>query len=91
MIITEKQLKALTDANKKKSTGVYQFDFKTGKFIAEYGSIREAERQTGVQNNNICLVCRGEKRQAGGFIWMPKHLYEGNEENECTIERTMYE
>lgn len=91
MIITEKQLKALTDANKKKRKGVYQFDYKTGKFIAEYESIREAERQTGVQNNNICLACKGEKKQAGGFIWIPKHLYFGNEENEYSIDRTSYE
>lgn len=76
MKITLKQLEALTKANKKKSTGVYQFDYKTGKYIAEYPSLREAERITGVKNNNICLACRGDKPQAGGFIWVRKEDYD---------------
>ena len=65
--ITKTQLDALKEYNKNKSRSVYQFDYKTGKFIAEYSSLREAERVTGVKNNNICLVCKGEKKQAGGL------------------------
>tara|TARA_R110000772_G_scaffold5454_8_gene19549 strand:+ start:8764 stop:9042 length:279 start_codon:yes stop_codon:yes gene_type:complete len=84
MKITDKQLEALEKANKKKRTSVYQFDYNTGKFIAEYDSLREAERVTGVRNNNICLVCKGEKKQAGGFRWIAKELYYGGN-SECNL------
>ena len=76
MRITDKQLEALTKHNNKKSVGVYQFCYKTGKYIDEHISLREAERATGVANNNICLACRGAKRQAGGFIWVRKEDYD---------------
>lgn len=76
MRITPKQLEALSKYNKEKSKGVYQFSYATGKFVAEHTSLREAERTTGIQNNNICLVCKGEKRQAGGFIWIKKEDYD---------------
>lgn len=40
-----------------------------GVIIAEYGSILEASIKTGVQKQNICKCCRGERKTAGGFIW----------------------
>lgn len=64
-------------SNKKKMIGVYQFCFKTGKYIGEHISIREAERATGTKGSDISACCRGIIRQAGGFKWMPKSLYEG--------------
>jgi hypothetical protein len=59
-----------------KEKGVYQFELETGKFVAEYKSLREAERVTGIKHNSICLVCKGEKRQAGGFRWIKKESYQ---------------
>ena len=41
-------------------------------FIAEYDSIKSAERITGVANNNIVKVCKGHRKTAGGFIWRYK-------------------
>ena len=40
-------------------------------FVAEYESVREAERQTGFRNSNISAACRGEKKtkQSYGFHW----------------------
>lgn len=34
-----------------------------------YGSILEASIKTGVQKQNICKCCKGERKTAGGFIW----------------------
>ena len=41
-----------------------------GKFIKEYPSCREANRQTSISNINC--VCVGKRKQAGGFIWKYK-------------------
>ena len=57
-----------------KSKGVYgilQYS-KDGEFIAEYPSIREAERQTGCKNENICSCCKGKLKSTGGYIWKYK-------------------
>ena len=42
---------------------------KTGEFIAEYASAYEAERQTKVNQGNICNCCNGKYKSAGGYIW----------------------
>lgn len=37
------------------------------KYVNEYYSVGEAERQTGIAKSNILRVLRGERKQAGGF------------------------
>lgn len=41
-------------------------------FIAEYVSIREASRQTSINDYTIILVCRDKRKTAGGYIWKYK-------------------
>ena len=48
--------------------GILQYS-KDGKFIAEYLSTREAERQTGCHHQNIIKCCKGKLKSTGGFIW----------------------
>lgn len=51
---------------------VSQYDRKTGEFIAEYSSLREAERATGTFHSNISRSAkRAEegKRLTGKYIW----------------------
>ena len=57
--------------NSSDSKTVLQFD-KKGNFIKEYPSMREAERQTGIQG--IDKVCAGVKyrKTAGGYVWRYK-------------------
>lgn len=47
---------------------VYQYDL-SGNFIKEYKSAHEAARENNIQFTNICKVCRGERKTAGGFGW----------------------
>ena len=54
---------------------VLQFS-QDGTFIAEYYSIMEAERQTGVSGKHIPSVCNGKRKKAGGFIWKHKYIKE---------------
>ncbi len=55
------------DHNKSKT--VLQFG-RHGGFIMEFGSVREAERITGIDNRQISNVCNREiNHTAGGFIW----------------------
>ena len=45
-----------------------------GKLICEYSSLSEAWRQTGVNYRNICSVCQGKRKTAGGYIWKYKEV-----------------
>ena len=47
----------------------YTLDFK---FVSEYESSREAERQTGIAHNNINKCCKGIYYQTNGYIWVYK-------------------
>jgi group I intron endonuclease len=43
---------------------------KTGSFIKEFGSMQEAQRETGIWASNIQKCCSGKLKTAGGFKWM---------------------
>jgi len=62
-------------SNRKKMIGVFQFDYKTGKYMDKFISIREAERQTGIKGSDISKCCRGLVRQAGGCRWTCQSNY----------------
>lgn len=47
---------------------VYQYDL-SGHLVGEYKSAHEAARALNIQFTNICKVCRGERKTAGGFGW----------------------
>ena len=47
---------------------VKQYD-KTGKFLREYTSAREAAEVIGVKTVNIFASCQGKQKTAGGYIW----------------------
>lgn len=40
-----------------------------GKVVNKYGSMCEAERNTGIFQANISKVCSGERSMAGGYMW----------------------
>ena len=64
---------AQTGNHNRPQTQVLQYS-KSGEFIAEYPSIKEAEKQTGCYQGSICNCCRGERKSAGGFIWKYKEI-----------------
>ena len=47
---------------------------KDGIFIAEYKSVSEAERQTGIYHSSISEYCNGKRKSAGGYIWQYANL-----------------
>lgn len=53
---------------------------KDGQFVAEYPSVREASRQTGVSTTSICFCCKGSKKysHAGGYVWFYKEIENKN-------------
>ncbi len=55
----------LQDQRKK---GVVQYNLE-GNLIAEYYSVAEASRETGISKTCISRVCRKERKQSGGFKW----------------------
>lgn len=42
---------------------------KAGEKVAEYFSLAEAQRATGIFSQNISLVANGQRKTSGGFIW----------------------
>ena len=60
------------------SIGVKQYDL-NGNLLKEYGSIMDAERETGIPNTNIVSACRGKRGQirAGQYMW--KYSNEGED------------
>lgn len=67
-----KQLKKYTDSIKK-PVGKYD---KQGNLIATYEGVRDAERKTGINSQQISAVALGKPRRksAGGYVW--KYLQE---------------
>lgn len=49
-----------------KAVEQYELD---GTFAARYESTMAAQRATGITNGNICSVCNGKSKTAGGFFW----------------------
>lgn len=51
---------------------VLQLDKFSDEIIAEFPSIAEATRVTGIASPTICNVCKGKGKTAGGFKWKYK-------------------
>lgn len=62
------------------SIPVVQLD-NNGNFVAEYKSIIEASRLTGIATSSICYCCKHKDgyKSAKGFIWMYKDKYLQNQ------------
>lgn len=61
------KIKPVKDKRLKK---VYQYNASySGNPIAEFSSVAEASRKTGVYKVCIAKVCRGERKIAGGYGW----------------------
>jgi group I intron endonuclease len=58
----------LTDERRKP---IIQMDL-DGRILHEYNSVAEASRTSGVSKTCISRVCRGERKQSGGFLWKYK-------------------
>ena len=43
-----------------------------GTFVNEYVSASDASRKTGIDRSSICLCCRGQYKNSGGYIWKYK-------------------
>lgn len=56
------------EINQRFCKSVLQYD-KSGNFIAEYNSVKEANEKTNVHNGNICLCCKHKRKYAGGYRW----------------------
>ena len=39
------------------------------KFVAQYFSLKEAEKETGASRASIGACCRGKSHTAGGYKW----------------------
>ena len=58
--------------NGKLAKPVFQIDKNTNEVIAEFPSIKEVQRQLGINQSNISECCLGKRNTAGGFKWQYK-------------------
>ena len=66
---SEATQKAISDAMKGvNAKKILQFT-KSGEFIREWPSMREAERELGIVQSSICSCCKGIRKYAGGYVW----------------------
>ena len=56
---------------KKRSKAVLQFDL-NDKFVKEYPSTHQVERELGFDQGNICACCNGKLKTAYNYIWKYK-------------------
>ena len=47
---------------------VNQYDL-SNNYIKHFGSVSDASRDLDIDKSNICKVCNGKAKSAGGFIW----------------------
>ena len=67
--LSEAHKNAISEAHKGVNVKkVMQFT-KSGEFIREWPSLREAELELGIASSNICYCCNGMRKSAGGYIW----------------------
>lgn len=70
--INENSLNALKESQVKKQRPVIQSTL-DGIDIKEFNSIKEAHKETGVANGNIVSCCKGNRPNAGGYLWRYKY------------------
>ena len=58
----------LEHPEKKKTRRVNQYSL-DGVFVQTWNSIAEAGSKLGVSTQNICTVCAGRRKNAGGYVW----------------------
>lgn len=59
---------------------------KDGRYITEYDSASEAQRETGIFSSNISFSCYHSTRKAGGYKWYFKEDYEKMMEEQMEYE-----
>ena len=73
---TDEQKRRQQASNEAKKEPLFQFDYKTGKYIGKHDCISDASRSTGVHKSDIAYAAKGVKKHAGGFIWVRCSDYE---------------
>lgn len=64
----KKKLSIAHTDNPKKFKSVIQYTL-DGQLVAEYPSIKEVSKQTGIDKCHISSCCQGKRKTAGGYIW----------------------
>lgn len=63
-----RQMKQTKTQQTKRGIPIIQKDMNNN-IINKYVCLREANRKTGIGRKEICLVCKGIYKQAGGYRW----------------------
>lgn len=68
------------------SKKVIQLDL-NGNYIKTWGSLSDASNELNIGRPDICSVCKGKKKSAGGYMWILEEDYDENKKyiynNKC--------
>lgn len=70
LISVSEEINTFQPAGKAAEETIYQVNKKNFKKIAEFSTIGEAARETGVDKANISSVLSGKRKSAGGYLWV---------------------
>lgn len=90
-ILSKEVRDRIKKTNQEKVENILQVDFR-GNVINIFNSIQEASRETNVEANKICAVCKGKRKQAKGYIWIyekDKHTIEERIKDKKLIKPTL--
>lgn len=71
-------LKRLKESQRTKMIPIVQLTL-DGQFVREWESLRAVERELNINHDGISRVCKGKRKQSGGFIWKYKSDYENEQ------------
>ena len=63
----------------KNSKRICQLDL-NGKLIKIWDCATDVERELGINQTSICMVCSGKRKTAGNFVWIHEKDYDSNKD-----------
>lgn len=70
LISISEEINTFQPAGKAAEETIYQVDKKNYKKIAEFSTIGEVARETGISKSHISEVLSGKRKSAGGYLWV---------------------
>ena len=67
--LSEEHKQAISDALKGVGAKKVMQYTKSGEFVREWSSMKEAEIELGIAKSHICACCKGKLKSAGGYVW----------------------
>lgn len=76
----ETQRKTSSETGKKKAINIVQLS-SNGEYIKTWNSATDVKKELNILDSKIGEVCKGQRKSAGGYVWMYKDEYENRRDS----------